>query len=111
MTAQIARQVPNRRTSAGRSTDRTNVACTQPLVVVLGIVLFSLTSVSLAVAHPKSQPFIPAQGSTSPSNGDLNPYGLAVVPKGFPQGTLQSGQLLVSNFNNGPANIQGDGST
>jgi len=112
MTAQNARQTANCLKSAGRSTNRTKVAYTQPLVVVLGMVLFSLTSVSFAVAHPKSQPFIPAQGSTSPSNGDLNPYGLAVVPKGFPQGTLQPGQLLVANFNNAlPANTQGDGST
>ena len=109
MTAQIAGQAPNRPKSAGSSISRTEVACAQPLVVVLGIVLFSLISVSFAVAH-KSQPFIPAEGSTSPGNGDLNPYGLAVVPKGFPGGTLQPGQLLVSNFNDS-ASTQGNGST
>src|ERR1700739_4431684 len=61
----------------------------------------------------KSTSFLPAQGSTIPANGDLNPYGLAVVPKGFPMGTLLPGQLLVSNFNNSAANgnIQGEGST
>ncbi len=55
-----------------------------------------------------SEPFLPAQGSTVPSNGDLNPYGLAFVS--------ESSQLLVSNFNNGatrknPGGLQGQGST
>jgi hypothetical protein len=62
MTAQNARQAPNRPKSAGRSTNRTKVACAQPLVVALGIVLFSLTSASFAVAHPKSQPVHPGAG-------------------------------------------------
>jgi hypothetical protein len=58
-------------------------------------------------------PLVPAQGSTSPANGDLNPYGLAVVPNGFPGGVLEPGQLLVSNFNNSAADgdVQGQGST
>jgi hypothetical protein len=58
--------------------------------------------------------FLPAQGSTSPANGDLNPYGLAVVPSGFPNGgKIHPGQLLVSNFNNSLAdgNLQGQGRT
>lgn len=49
--------------------------------------------------------------STVPANGDLNPYGVAFVPKGFPGGgPLQPGDILVSNFNNG-MNLQGTGST
>jgi hypothetical protein len=60
-------------------------------------------------------PFVPAQGSTSTANGDLNPYGLAVVPYFMnPMGGLiHPGQLLVSNFNNSAAsgNIQGEGRT
>jgi len=49
--------------------------------------------------------------STIPSNGDLNPYGVAVVPEGFPpNGTLKVGDILVSNFNNGN-NLQGTGGT
>ncbi|HEV3111737.1 MAG TPA: hypothetical protein VGY99_14725 [Candidatus Binataceae bacterium] len=58
--------------------------------------------------------FLPAQGSTSPANGDLNPYGLASVPFGFPSGgKIHPGQLLVSNFNNSAAggNLQGQGRT
>jgi hypothetical protein len=75
---------------------------------VLG--LLSIGTIRSATAKP---PFIPAQGSTSPANGDLNPYGLAVVPHGFPTGTLQPGQLLVSNFNNSQAagSVQGEGTT
>lgn len=47
--------------------------------------------------------------STVPTNGDLNPYGIALVPKTV--GNLVRGDILVSNFNNGPANEQGRGST
>ena len=52
----------------------------------------------------------PLQVSTSPSNGDLNPYGLINVPSGFPAGSIRNGQLLVSNFNNSE-NTQGKGRT
>jgi hypothetical protein len=49
--------------------------------------------------------------STVPPNGDVNPYGVAFVPQGFPRfGTIGPGDLLVSNFNN-KANLQGTGST
>lgn len=48
--------------------------------------------------------------STVPPNGDLNPYGVAFVPEGFPQGALNPGDVLVSNFNNS-ANLQGTGTT
>jgi hypothetical protein len=56
-------------------------------------------------------PFPTQTVSTIPSNGDVNPYGVAFVPKGFPTGgTLNPGDLLVSNFNN-LNNIQGTGTT
>jgi hypothetical protein len=49
--------------------------------------------------------------STVPSNGDVNPYGIAFVPSSFPSGgTINSGDVLVSNFNN-KANLQGTGTT
>src|SRR5579872_615814 len=49
--------------------------------------------------------------STVPSNGDLNPYGVAFVHKSFPDGgAAAGGDILVSNFNNS-ANLQGTGST
>jgi len=46
--------------------------------------------------------------STVPRNGDVNPYGVAVVPQS--NGDLHQGNVLVSNFNNS-GNIQGTGST
>jgi hypothetical protein len=49
--------------------------------------------------------------STIPSNGDLNPYGVAFVPEGFKEGgPLAPGDILVSNFNN-YKNLQGTGTT
>ncbi len=49
--------------------------------------------------------------STIPSNGDLNPYGVTFVPKGFPfGGAIHAGNILVANFNDS-ANVQGTGST
>lgn len=49
--------------------------------------------------------------STVPANGDVNPYGVAFVPKAFPAGgTISPGDILVSNFNNAQ-NLQGTGTT
>jgi hypothetical protein len=46
--------------------------------------------------------------STVPANGDLNPYGVAVVTRTI--GRLVAGDVLVSNFN-AKSNLQGTGST
>lgn len=46
--------------------------------------------------------------STVPANGDVNPYGVAVVKRSV--GRLTQGNVLVSNFNNA-ANLQGTGTT
>ena len=46
--------------------------------------------------------------STVPGNGDINPYGVAVVRRSI--GALVMGDILVSNFNNA-ANQQGTGTT
>ncbi|MGH9919891.1 MAG: hypothetical protein ACRD6W_13635 [Nitrososphaerales archaeon] len=46
--------------------------------------------------------------STVPGNGDVNPYGVAVVTSS--EGKLSAGDTLVSNFND-KANVQGTGST
>jgi hypothetical protein len=46
--------------------------------------------------------------STVPHNGDVNPYGVAVVKRSV--GKLVRGDVLVSNFNNS-ANLQGTGTT
>ena len=46
-----------------------------------------------------------------PASGDVNPYGLAAVPAGFPGGGLiHPGEFLVSNFNNS-TNTQDTGTT
>ena len=47
-------------------------------------------------------------GSTVPANGDVNPYGIALLPTSV--GKLQAGNLLISNFND-KANNQGTGTT
>jgi hypothetical protein len=46
--------------------------------------------------------------STVPFNGDVNPYGTAVVARST--GHLQAGDVLISNFN-AMSNLQGTGST
>ncbi len=46
--------------------------------------------------------------STVPGNGDVNPYGVAVIPRST--GHLSQGNVLVSNFND-KANVQGTGTT
>jgi hypothetical protein len=46
--------------------------------------------------------------STVPKNGDVNAYGVAVVPAS--SGRLTAGDVLVSNFNN-HRNLQGTGTT
>jgi len=48
---------------------------------------------------------VPGSGSGA---GDVNPYGVAIVPKSH--GTLTAGDVLVSNFNDS-ANLQGTGTT
>ncbi len=47
-------------------------------------------------------------GSTIPSNGDVNPYGVAIVRQ--TAGNLKEGSVLVSNFN-ASSNLQGTGTT
>ncbi len=68
-----------------------------------------------ALASPHTPPtflgplhFTKKIASTVPGNGDVNPYGVAVVDHS--QGRLHRGNILVSNFNNS-ANQQGTGST
>ena len=59
--------------------------------------------------NPFISNFTVTQGpSTVPDNGDVNPYGVAVVPSSH--GALHQGDVLVSNFNNS-SNAQGTGTT
>jgi hypothetical protein len=79
-------------------------------VAVLACVLALLPS----MANASGGSFIDHLGtismiaSTVPANGDLNPYGVAVVKHST--GMLVKGDVLVSNFNNS-ANLQGTGTT
>ena len=63
---------------------------------------------------PRLTPTPPTPGasdSTVPANGDVNPYGVAFVPPGFPStGLLRAGDVIVANFNNAN-NAQGTGTT
>jgi DNA-binding beta-propeller fold protein YncE len=68
---------------------------------------------ALAPASESDDAFIPrvVNSSTMPPNGDVNPYGVSFVPENFPPGgIIGTGDVLVSNFNNG-ANAQGAGTT
>jgi hypothetical protein len=63
---------------------------------------------STATAFLSSLHTVTTIGSTVPANGDINPYGLAVV--GSSVGSLKAGDYLVSNFN-AKSNNQGTGTT
>lgn len=85
-------------------------------LLVAGVAIVTLVvAVQSAAAKPKSPhsfvgPFntIDTVASTVPSNGDVNPYGVAVAP--VSKGSLVKGDVLVSNFNN-MGNLQGTGTT
>jgi hypothetical protein len=76
----------------------------RPDVCQVVVLLFTVT---LFVASAQAGT-IKTIASTVPGNGDINPYGLAVVPTTF--GSLTQGNILISNFNNS-ANLQGTGTT
>jgi hypothetical protein len=79
---------------------------------VLGAALVLLAASPLSA--DKDDRFLPSPSitvSTVPSNGDVNPSGVAFVPKNFAAGgTINPGDILVSNFNN-KKNLQGTGTT
>ena len=92
------------------------------LKIVAGLTLAAATS-GLASAQAfrmnrsfsSNDAFLPSpvrMASTVPSNGDVNPYGVAFIKKDFltGKGPLQQGDVLVSNFNN-KNNLQGTGTT
>ena len=63
-----------------------------------------------AAESPANQPThtITVIASTVPSNGDVNPYGIFIVPATM--GNLVKGNVLISNFN-ASSNFQGTGTT
>jgi hypothetical protein len=72
------------------------------------------TGLGATAAQAATAPFVgplhrvSVVASTVPGNGDVNPYGVAVVRRST--GRLHRGSVLVSNFNNS-ANLQGTGTT
>src|SRR5579863_3188709 len=63
---------------------------------------------AVGYAETPDRDMVATLGSTVPANGDVNPYGVARVPRTV--GSLVEGRFLVSNFNNA-ANLQGTGTT
>jgi hypothetical protein len=84
-------------------------------VVATAASLLAATGLGAGAAGASSFPafvaplhHITTLASTVPANGDVNPYGVAVIP--HRTGHLRQGNILVSNFNN-KANVQGTGTT
>jgi hypothetical protein len=84
-----------------------------PKVLLILAVLFLSLPATVMAQDDDHQPFLPSavqSVSTVPANGDVNPYGVAFVPPQFPKGTVNPGDILVSNFN-AASNLQGTGTT
>jgi hypothetical protein len=62
----------------------------------------------VAAQLPSASHSITIVASTVPANGDVNPYGIFVIPN--TTGNLVRGNLLISNFN-AKSNLQGTGTT
>ena len=84
------------------------------IAALAGGLIAGAASIGGAAAQGTSSPFLKSLhaiktiGSTVPANGDVNPYGIALVPRSV--GSLAAGDYLVSNFN-AKSNNQGTGST
>src|ERR1039458_7519113 len=78
------------------------------LVASTVLALTCLVSVFAVAESPASPHTITTIASTVPTNGDINPYGIFVVPNTV--GNLVKGNLLISNFN-AASNKQGTGTT
>jgi hypothetical protein len=84
------------------------VASAAGAVLAAGIALAPGAGASTRPSFAGGLTSITTVASTIPKNGDLNPYGVAVVPRSM--GRLHKGDVLVSNFN-AEANTQGTGTT
>ena len=81
------------------------------IVTLLGVFPIRRAYADSGDRNQQILPFPTITASTLGSNGDVNPYGVAFVPDYFPAGgSLNPGDILVSNFNNNQ-NLQGTGST
>jgi len=84
----------------------TTIAATAAGLLAASGLLATSANASTAFIGPLHQTKVVA--STIPANGDVNPYGVAVVPRST--GHLYRDDVLVSNFND-KANVQGTGTT
>lgn len=101
-------------------TPRTSGSRARGLMLAIGALAAISVPAAPAAAKRPSKPSRPTHdfvgrfttidtlASTVPSNGDVNPYGVAVAP--VTKGRLVKGDVLVSNFNDA-SNLQGTGTT
>jgi hypothetical protein len=89
-----------------RPSRRTEIAAA--MAIALAAVTVAPTIALASTPFLPSLPMLTVIGSTVPANGDINPYGIAVVPRST--GDLVKGDVLVSNFN-ASSNLQGTGTT
>ncbi len=90
-----------------------------PATSALAAIIVVCSVLAAATAEAFERPFIgpfdtvTSLGSTVPSNGDQNPYGIVNVSTST--GSLVAGDILISNFNNAGSpptgNLQGTGTT
>ncbi len=78
------------------------------LIAALAVAHFATSPVAAPAAFIDRFNDITKVASTVPDNGDVNPYGVAVVRHSV--GKLTRDHILVSNFNNSQ-NQQGNGTT
>ena len=78
------------------------------LAMAIGGALVVIPAWSASAGTAGAHASITTIASTVPPNGDVNPYGVAVVPT--TTGSLVGGDILVSNFN-AASNLQGTGTT
>ncbi len=78
------------------------------LFVALATIAFPMLAIAAGSSYIGHFHTISTIASTVPENGDVNPYGVAVVPRTV--GNLTQGNILVSNFN-ASSNLQGTGTT
>jgi hypothetical protein len=76
------------------------------VLLLSGAVVASASGLKLTASRHDNK--ITTVASTVPGNGDINPYGVVVVPR--TTGNLVQGDVLVSNFNDA-GNAQGTGTT
>ena len=85
---------------------RRHVISRGPVTAALALAMTTLMTTGLQAQDSNRK--IVTVASTVPGNGDVNPYGVAIVPAST--GKLVQGHILVSNFNNS-SNWQGTGTT